>query len=280
MSSKSRSNLVETADARKASDKVEVKAFAKRVVDSENGDQSKKQHVIDYASVDYWNERYEKGEDIEKSFEWFVRYSDIEPILRSTVNYKDRTAICVDLGCGTSMFLRDLKNAGYKGPCLGLDYSKGAIDVMKTRKDCLNVDFRVCDATEFHHTVKGASLIVDKSLIDTVMHCEDETIVSKVLRAIAKCVKADGHFVSVTQLDPRKPKDLAFLKDVVLKNLCSGSHFVNSVTAHVTATPATETPVPSVIVYNFGSAARNIVENVEVDVIEYENSESDDVDDS
>jgi len=232
-----------------------------------------------YAEQDYWEQRYAKGDEVKKEFEWFLSYEDVHPLLESTINYEDRTALFVDIGCGTSMFLRDLKRAGYQGRCLGLDFSKNAVDTMTAREDCAGIDFRVCDATQLDAVAKSITVILDKSLMDTMLHADDESMAAKMLQAVGRSVHPEGVFISITQLDPRKQGDLAFMQSFVLGNLSMGSNKVTSVTAHVTSPGAPvkgraegKLEVPSVIIYRFSHSSKKDAE-VEVDIVEYEASD-------
>jgi SAM-dependent methyltransferase len=232
-----------------------------------------KEDTENYGSNAYWNSRFKQGKDIANEFEWFLSYKDVEPLLRNAINYDDRTAMFIDVGCGTSLFLRDLKQSGYLGPCIGVDFSENAIQTMKSRADCGGIDFKVWDATEVHHLVKGASVVLDKSLMDTLMHNEDEALVKNMLHSIAKSLKPDGRLIQITQLDPRKEADMNFLESVVLKNLRTSHSRVFSVTAHLTTVAGSDKPVPSVLFYDFRSGPDDYERNVNIDLIEYEPSD-------
>jgi ubiquinone/menaquinone biosynthesis C-methylase UbiE len=226
--------------------------------------------IVGYQSKSYWEDRYAEGKDIENKFEWFLSYGDVEPILKSCIDYNDKDAILVDVGCGTSLFLRDLKESGgYRGPCVGVDYSTHAITAMRERKDCASCKFFVCDATQLTNVFDGetVSVVVDKSLMDTMLHDVHHENVPKMLSSIANIIKPGGYLISITQMDPRKPDDEEFLTRTFIPSLSAGSFPVQSVVAHITNSGDSSLPVPTILVVRFSDETGG--GDCEIEFVEY-----------
>ncbi|KAF4698807.1 hypothetical protein FOZ63_026066, partial [Perkinsus olseni] len=104
-----------------------------------------------YGDASYWEERYkakkqklnedEKEEDkaekkaateddddddADSTDEWHFSFEAMKELLPEK---KDITV--VDVGCGVSSFLHSMREAGYTGRLVGLDYSPSAIDMCK-----------------------------------------------------------------------------------------------------------------------------------------------------
>lgn len=247
-----------------------------------------------YGSHAYWEHRYSTGTDVKAEFEWFLSYSDCSSILKTALDFSDETAVALDLGCGTSFFLRDLKKDGYQGKCVGLDYSEVAVKAMNKRRDCKTCEFVRGDATRLKKALLEGNVkvpidvVLDKSLMDTLLH-NDEDMLVEVLRGVAEVVKDCGVWVCITQLDPRKEKDQEFLARVVLPALCNDRVGIESLQAHVTKVEEGDDaplPVPTILIARFkpkhvtkkrrGASAGN--GNVEIEIIEY--ADDDDSEDS
>ncbi|KAH9249893.1 hypothetical protein BASA81_012384 [Batrachochytrium salamandrivorans] len=257
---------------------------------------AKPETVDNYGSQAYWDSRHADKADFESKFEWFLGYQDLKPILESSaVDYELNKALFIDLGCGTSRFLMELKADGYQGPCLGLDYSPEAIDRMQ---DCgeHEVEYRVADATKFTQedgmSNRLAKIVLDKSLMDTMLHQEAEGhgAVQSMLREVVKVLENDSTFIVVTQLDPSSAKDASFLTEVVVRTLTEEENegkFLSGVLAHVTNQGDKQQgsedvlPVPTVFVFQFKPVAERTEDFVlEMEIVEYEAGEEDSDDES
>lgn len=220
-----------------------------------------------YSSKSYWEKRHASGEDRQHRFEWFLAYNDVEPILKEIIDYSESDTLVVDVGCGTSSFLADLKAAGFMGKCLGIDYSEAAVETC--RSSFPGVQFEQSDASKFEAVLgeERASVVIEKSLIDTILHHKDgEARVGAVLDSVLRAIDLrGGHLLSITQLDPRKKKDAAFLERVILPHLATR---LESVQVHVSKRKVSKKgpPVPTVISYKIGTPGNT----VDMDIVEYE----------
>jgi hypothetical protein len=180
-----------------------------------------------YHSLAYWNKRHRSRKDLSAGFEWFLDFDALRPLLlprlahfQSCASLPATSAAVVDLGCGCSGLVADLA-AHWPGPAVGLDYSPDAVAVMRRGPHARNAEFCVQDVTRsLGRAPESCALIVDKSLMDCLLHAADgEWRVGRMLANIAVALASEGTYVCVTQLDPRKPQDARFLTETLLPAL-------------------------------------------------------------
>lgn len=251
-----------------------------------------------YGSQEYWESRHANSADFDSKFEWFLSYQDLKPILQASgISYENRKGMFIDLGCGTSRFLMELKQDGYRGSCLGLDYSAEAIQRMKA-VTTHQVDYSVADATKFASNPDNvnAKVILDKSLMDTMLHQMGESgeeAVEAMLQQVSLALANESTFIVVTQMDPTTEKDAQFLTEVVVKQLTlnEDKKFLSEVVAHITSTGEDDDeeegddgalPVPTVFVFQFKPISKKPANFVlEMEIVEYEaNARADGEEDS
>ena len=83
-----------------------------------------------YATRRYWAARYAAvgAGDV---FEWFLSFDDLRPLL----GFVKRRSSVLDLGCGTSRLLCDMREAGYAGRLVGVDCAAAALRSVKARSE-------------------------------------------------------------------------------------------------------------------------------------------------
>jgi len=82
-----------------------------------------------YASQEYWQLRYSNlntANSIE--FEWLHSYDAIKPLFQFLVKLD---ASVLDVGCGTSRFVGDLRADGHRGRVVAIDYSRAAVECLR-----------------------------------------------------------------------------------------------------------------------------------------------------
>jgi SAM-dependent methyltransferase len=80
----------------------------------------------EYASETYWQNRYNSlTDDACIEFEWLHSYEVIQPLFRYLVKLD---ANVLDVGCGTSRLVADLRADGYRGRVVAIDYTRAAIE--------------------------------------------------------------------------------------------------------------------------------------------------------
>ena len=117
-----------------------------------------------YATKRYWDARYAAvvAEDV---FEWFLSFEDLRPLLA----FVKRRASVLDLGCGTSRLLCDMREAGYGGRLVGVDCSAAALRSVRERSAAHDVELMEADATTLHSFMDAAfDLVVDKGTGDAL----------------------------------------------------------------------------------------------------------------
>ena len=192
----------------------------------------------DYGSLAYWDARHKGRDDQAAKFEWFASFEDIRPFVATHLK-RFRTGVVVDLGCGLSRLIVDVAAAWPALRCIGVDFSNEAVRVMRASPNLPdNVSFAQADASQSLGFASACVLVLDKSLMDTLLHANDgETRVASMLRRVALQLCDGGAWMCMTQLDPRKADDDEFLRTVVLAafaEACPEAHW--ALTAHVSDT--------------------------------------------
>ncbi len=127
-----------------------------------------------YGSKEYWDKRYRECEAqraADETTEWLLSYADIQGILAAAMPL-GRDSRVLDVGCGNSKLLPDLRDNGHRGDLVGIDIS----GISVARSVCAGKDIQVeeVDATTAY-TVFGADafeVVLDKSTIDAML-CDD-----------------------------------------------------------------------------------------------------------
>ena len=130
-----------------------------------------------YGSKAYWDARYEKESERELlTDEWLLSYRDIEPILSAALGrIGGKHSRVLDVGCGNSKLLADMRLAGHTGELVCIDIS----GIAAAEKACfghnvrvLEVDARTCfeDGTFGENSFDA---VIDKSTVDAMLCDED-----------------------------------------------------------------------------------------------------------
>jgi len=179
----------------------------------------------DYGSLSYWEDRYgnKNCNEEEQTDEWCYDYEQMAPLLEDIRNLLDsKDTLIVDLGCGVSELVFDLRNDAWESNILGLDYSMNAVDLMRRKseeKKSKRIKFEQCDILNLDKQLQTESvdLFIDKMTLDTILHLpgdEGPQNVSVVLAHVANCLKFGGHFVLVSQMSIEA--DTEFFSSVVV----------------------------------------------------------------
>ena len=180
----------------------------------------------DYGTEEYWEQRYanlpnDSNEGVE--FEWLYSYSAIQPLFRDMVKLDSNI---LDVGCGTSRLIADLRDDGYRGRIVAIDYSAAAIDRLcqllggakattKAKLELLEMDARAMEFRDGEFDV-----VLDKATVDAMMSSEDNLkMVSAYCSEVARVLTDRGHFVMMTHLDPESNEAVDALQDGILPGL-------------------------------------------------------------
>lgn len=150
-----------------------------------------------YATQSYWEERYvqlannaSSREDV--GFEWFLSYDAMRPLLQAIIRKRD--AAILDVGCGTSSLLADLRHNGHTGRLVGIDYAASAIEASRRVIGDVEVELKCANVLDMDFEDQSFDVVVDKGTIDAIM-CGDRHTVTLACAQIARVLKAGGRFV-------------------------------------------------------------------------------------
>ena len=118
-----------------------------------------------YATRRYWAARYAAvgAGDV---FEWFLSFDDLRPLL----GFVKRRSAVLDLGCGTSRLLCDMREAGYAGRLVGVDCAAAALRSVKERSESCHVELVEADATTLAPFADATfDVVVDKGTVDALI---------------------------------------------------------------------------------------------------------------
>ena len=182
-----------------------------------------------YATQRYWAARYAAvgAGDV---FEWFLSFEDLRPLLR----FVRRRSAVLDLGCGTSRLLCDMREAGYAGRLVGVDCAAAALRSVKERSEACHVELVEADATTLAPFADATfDVVVDKGTVDALIS-GDAAAATEACAAAGRVLKRGGRFVVVSH---RRPDG----DDAWLEAVLAGLSEVDAawrVDAHASAGPA------------------------------------------
>jgi len=143
----------------------------------------------DYGNKDYWNNRYEEDEH---PFDWLFDYQELAPILNKVLD--DKTEEILLVGCGNAPFSPDMYDDGYTN-LINTDLS----DVCIRKQSVMypNMKWEVMDVLDLPYKDMSLPIVIDKSLIDTLLCCKNsESQLMKMMTEIHRVMKPGGRFVS------------------------------------------------------------------------------------
>ncbi|KAF4676373.1 hypothetical protein FOL47_006287 [Perkinsus chesapeaki] len=195
---------------------------------------AKKQRLTDEGTNDEKKANKEdaaEDDDADSTDEWHFSFEAMKELLPEK---KDITV--VDIGCGVSSFLKSMRDAGYTGRLVGLDYSPSAIELCKEHfKD---VEYHNKEAAEMcPEIVKPGEvdMFLDKATIDGLL--ADETgaeHVQKLCKAEGEALKVGGQLVWSTMFGPFEESGVKVLRETILPGLLSGADDVSyKISCHV-----------------------------------------------
>ena len=182
-----------------------------------------------YATQRYWAARYAAvgAGDV---FEWFLSFDDLRPLL----SFVRRRSAVLDLGCGTSRLLCDMREAGYAGRLVGVDCAAAALRSVKERSEACHVELVEADATTLAPFADATfDVVVDKGTVDALIS-GDAAAATEACAAAGRVLKRGGRFVVVSH---RRPDG----DDAWLEAVLAGLSEVDAawrVDAHASAGPA------------------------------------------
>ncbi|EER04588.1 conserved hypothetical protein [Perkinsus marinus ATCC 50983] len=195
-----------------------------------------------YGDASYWEGRYkakkqrldEEGDktdkkaategdddddDADSTDEWHFSFEAMRELLPEK---KDITV--VDVGCGVSSFLNSMREAGYTGRLIGLDYSPSAIDMCKEMFK--EVEYHNKEAAEMCPAIVKpgeVDMFLDKATIDGLLADESGAEhVQKLCKAEGQAMKVGGQLIWSTMFGPFEESGVKVLKETILPGLLAG----------------------------------------------------------
>ena len=155
-----------------------------------------------YASVDYWNNRYTN----ESEYDWLGDYEVFKDLIHKHVK-KDEKILMV--GCGNSQLSQQMYRDGYEN-IISTDISQVCIE--NQMKNFPHLSWQVADITNLHaFGDKSFDVVIEKATLDALLvgekspwHPSDEgqDIMDKSLGEISRVLKKQGRFLSLTFAQP------------------------------------------------------------------------------
>ncbi|KAK8803478.1 hypothetical protein WA158_001172 [Blastocystis sp. Blastoise] len=246
--------------------------------------------ISNYASNDYWEQRYIKSKE-DEIFEWYGGYDTFKPIFDEYIHNDDAISfhysfiiyvLCLYVlfvGCGNSMISEDMAKS-HEGSIDAIDISSTCIRNMKAiHKDSLRnhiefkapVTYRVMDATKMSYPRHSFKCVIDKGTLDA-LNCGSFKVVLKLMKEMDR-ICDDGHIFIITQMsDDERIQE--FMSDVIPE--FDWKHYKYSINIHrPSELKEGESPAVYVITKTKRRLIRVIdiardIQEISMDIIEYE----------
>lgn len=156
-----------------------------------------------YASVDYWNERYSN----EMEYDWLGNFNIFKDLIHKHVEKSDRILM---VGCGNSKLSEQMFQDGYSN-IVSTDISQVCIE--NQRKVFPHLTWQVADITDLKEFKDSAfDVVIEKATLDALLvgekspwhpSQEAEETIDKCLSEISRVLKPQGgRFLSLTFAQP------------------------------------------------------------------------------
>jgi len=144
-----------------------------------------------YGDVEYWNERY--NDDNDRPFDWLFDFRELQGIITYLV--PDRTEQIFLVGAGNAPFSPELSSIGSYTNVFNTDISSVVIE--KQSKLFPEQRWEVMDATDLKLSDKSVPIVIDKSLIDTLLCCsQSESKYKRMFSEIHRIMAPGARFIS------------------------------------------------------------------------------------
>ncbi|KAJ8604706.1 hypothetical protein CTAYLR_006540 [Chrysophaeum taylorii] len=140
-----------------------------------------------YECPGYWGERYAADDS---RFEWFVSFASIRPLL----GFVRRGSAVLDMGCGTSLFLADLRRDGHRGRLVGVDIVEKAVRALRRETRGLEIEVYCDDVRALRFGASTFDVVVDKGTIDAMI-CGGAAAVQAACAEVSRVLRVGGRFV-------------------------------------------------------------------------------------
>ena len=154
-----------------------------------------------YASVDYWNNRYTS----ESEYDWLGDYAVFKDLIHKHVKKSDQILM---VGCGNSQLSQQMFEDGY-AQIVSTDISEVCIE--NQAKTFPHLPWQVADITSLPFADKSFDIVIEKATLDALLvgekspwqpSDEGQEIMDKSLSEISRVLKKQGRFLSLTFAQP------------------------------------------------------------------------------
>jgi hypothetical protein len=135
----------------------------------------------EYASCNYWEERYKSGHNVE----WYFDFDCLQPLIEPCIE-SDGAAV-LEIGCGDSPLIASLEERALG--LFGIDFSKTIIDgLVKEQKKSSIAQYLYMDARKMIFGEEHFDFIIDKGTIDAML-CYSKKGFENVRKILLECVR-------------------------------------------------------------------------------------------
>lgn len=147
---------------------------------------------VDYGSANYWETRYANYH----TFDWLENYQSLKPLLKDYLTADSRMLI---IGCGNAEFSEDLYDDGYVWQW-NIDLSQIVIKQMIARnRKRPEIKWEVMDCRELDYPSKFFDIVIDKSIIDTLLCGRSPNLdVARMMTENCRVLKDRGVYFAVS----------------------------------------------------------------------------------
>ena len=198
-------------------------------------------YLCRYAESDYWRARYAACKPGD-TFEWFLSYLDLEPLLQPWLR---SSASVLDIGCGASQLLADMRAAGHRGRLVGVDVASEAFAVVRDTAAAADIELVVADARALPRAAfpdASFDAVIDKGTVDALITGEYADVTA-IVREATRVLRPGGRFVVCSHHAPDLEDDDDSWLNTVLEGLANGANW--KLAAHTLAIEA-----PSVYIFS------------------------------
>ncbi|KAJ1452782.1 S-adenosyl-L-methionine-dependent methyltransferase [Pelagophyceae sp. CCMP2097] len=148
-----------------------------------------------YSDASYWADRYVSEAAGEGGgFEWFLSYESLQPLLAGPANKRKSKAV-LDLGCGNSKLLVDMRADGFEGRLVAVDFVESALETQrKLGAEEKGIELLRTDVRSTPFADESFDLIVDKGTVDAMISAKKggAANVSAAMKEAARLLKHGG----------------------------------------------------------------------------------------
>ena len=173
----------------------------------------------EYASCNYWEERYKSGHNIE----WYFDFNCLQPLIEPCIGTSG--AAVLEIGCGDSPLISSLE--GRALDLFGIDFSKTIIEGLITeQKKSSAAQYLYMDARKMTFQAEQFDFIIDKGTIDAML-CDSKKGFANVRQILSECVrvmKRTARIMLVSNMEFESDNFSETMQNCIIPVLSDGEH--------------------------------------------------------